>query len=284
MVGQLAGLLGVCSWSLRPTSPADLVERVWACGLRAVQLGLEPIRSGAWDLHETSEALAEAKIDILSGMLETEGEDYSTLESIRATGGLRPDGVWEANRARAERVAEIAEALGMELVTFHAGFIPHDASVPERTTMIDRLRTVADIFADRGVRLALETGQETAETLNDLLDELDRESMGVNFDPANMILYGMGDPIEAFRRLLPRVVQVHLKDATATKTPGEWGTEVALGRGEVDWQAFGGVLASADRPIDALIEREAGEERESDVRHGVGVISSMESFKRYARG
>ncbi|MEL7484288.1 MAG: sugar phosphate isomerase/epimerase family protein [Planctomycetota bacterium] len=255
-----------------------------ACGLDAVQLALEPIRSGDWDLHETSDALADAGIAILSGMLEPEGEDYSTLDTIKATGGLRPDALWEANRERAERVAWIAEALGMELVTFHAGFIPHDAGDPERATMIDRLRTIADIFANRGVRLALETGQETAKTLLDLLGELDRESVGVNFDPANMIQYGMGDPIEAFEMLLPHVVQVHLKDAIASRRPGEWGEEVALGRGEVDWAAFGMLLASKERPIDALFEREAGDSRECDVRHGHGVIGSIKTFKSYDRG
>ncbi len=280
----MTGSLGVCSWSLRPTSPTDLVSRVSACGLDAVQLALEPIRSGEWDLHETSDALADAGIAILSGMLEPEGEDYASLDSIRATGGLRSDRLWEKNRERAERTAWIAEALGMELVTFHAGFISHDPGDPERATMIDRLRTVAHIFADRGVRLALETGQETAATLVELLEELARESVGVNFDPANMILYGMGDPIESFRLLLPRVVQVHLKDALPTATPGEWGSEVAVGRGAVDWEAFGGVLTSAGRPIHALFEREAGNERERDIRHGHAVISSIDSFKSYARG
>lgn len=280
----MPGRLGVCSWSLRPASPADLVTRVSACGLDAVQLGLEPIRSGAWDLHETSEVLADAGIDILSGMLEPEGEDYSTLESIKATGGLRRDGLWDANLERAGQVAKIAERLGMELVTFHAGFIPHDASDPERATMVDRVRTVADIFADHGVRLALETGQESATTLAELLDELGRESVGVNFDPANMVLYGMGDPIEAFRLLLPRVVQVHLKDATASEHPGTWGTEVALGRGDVDWQKFGELMRSTGRPIDAMLEREAGDTRECDVRHGAAVVSSLESFAGYAHG
>ncbi|MEO0631513.1 MAG: sugar phosphate isomerase/epimerase family protein, partial [Planctomycetota bacterium] len=248
------------------------------------QLALEPIRSGEWDMHATSDALADAGIAILSGMFETEGEDYSTLESIKATGGLRPDGAWDANLERARRAAWIAEALGMELVTFHAGFIPHEASNTERSTMVERLRTVADIFADHGVRLALETGQETAETLVHLLDELNRESVGVNFDPENMILYGMGEPIVAFRLLLSRVVQVHLKDSTPTETPGEWGSEVAVGRGSVDWEAFGGALASAGRPINALFEREAGDERECDIRHGHAVISSIASFQSYARG
>lgn len=280
----MIGRLGVCSWSLQPASPAELVERVSACDLTAVQLALEPIRSAGWDLDATRAALADAGIDILSGMLETEGEDYSTLETIKETGGLRPDGVWEANLQRSREAAAIAEELGLELVTFHAGFIPHDPSDPTRATILDRLRTVADVFAERGVRLALETGQETAATLADLLGELDRESVGVNFDPANMILYGMGDPIEAFRMLLPHVMQVHLKDATATETPGTWGSEVAVGRGDVDWAAFGDVLGSADRVIDLLFEREAGESRVGDIRHGHQVILGVDSFKGVAHG
>jgi L-ribulose-5-phosphate 3-epimerase len=108
--------------------------------------------------------------------------------------------------------------------------------------------------------------------------------VGVNFDPANMMLYGMGDPIEAFRLLLPRVVQVHLKDATATDTPGTWGAEVPVGSGEVDWAAFGDVLRSADRAIDALFEREAGEERVADIRAGHAALAEVDSFKSLAHG
>jgi sugar phosphate isomerase/epimerase len=151
-------------------------------------------------------------------------------------------------------------------VTFHAGFLPEDDGDPERAVLLDRLRAVADLFADRGLRLGLETGQETAETLAAVLDELERPNVGVNFDPANMILYGKGDPVEALRRLAPRVVQVHVKDAVPTNAPGTWGRETPVGAGAVDWPAFMAVALAIDPPVDFVIEREAGADRTDDVR------------------
>lgn len=274
-VTSLARRVGVCSWSLRPTDPADLAAQVRGCGLTAVQLALDPIRRGEWPLEETRTALSNAGIRILSGMMGTVGEDYSTLETIRATGGLRPMEHWDANLAAAGQSADIARTLGLSLVTFHAGFLPHDRGDRERGVLLDRLGRVADVFASRGIALALETGQETAETLVDVLRDLDRPNVGVNFDPANMILYGMGDPARSLRTLLPSVRQMHVKDANATEVAGEWGTEVPVGRGQVRWRELFEVVDAAARPFDLVIEREAGERRAEDVRAAVAVVGSF---------
>ena len=75
--------IGVCSWSLRPEGPEDLARKVRACGLDAVQLALDPIRTGAWDERATHRALRDYGIAVLSGMIATKGEDYTTLDSIR---------------------------------------------------------------------------------------------------------------------------------------------------------------------------------------------------------
>jgi len=270
---QLRPRLAVCTWSLRPRTVQELVARVRATGLNAVQLALEPIRSGALPLDEVRAAFDAAGIRIVSGMMEPVGEDYSTLESIRRTGGLVPDETWGGNRVVAQESARLAEVLGITLVTFHAGFIPHDPSDPRRGVLADRIREVARVFAERGVRVALETGQETADTLAELLDDLGDTGVGVNFDPANMILYGMGDPVQALRRLAPWVRQVHIKDAIASGRPGEWGTEVPVGEGQVDWAAFFDVLRAAELRVDLVIEREAGNQRVEDVRRAREVIA-----------
>ncbi len=212
------------------------------------------------------DALDGARITAVSGMMSTVGEDYSSLDSIARTGGLRPDAHWTANLEIAKRDARTARELGLSLVTFHAGFLPHESADPERAKLLVRLRTVVDVFAEEGVRLGFETGQETAETLLEFLAALDRPSAGVNFDPANMILYGMGDPIAALRELRSHVVQVHIKDATPSVRRGEWGEEVPVGTGRVDWRAFFVALDEAQPTVDLLIEREAGEARVEDVR------------------
>ena len=257
--------LGVCSWSLRPKTAADLVASVVRLGLPKIQLALGPVLEDAEAFGDVMPRLRDAGVRIASGMLEAVGEDYSTLETIKATGGVRPDEHWPATLERARGVAALAAAESIPLVTLHAGFIPHEPGDPARAIVIERLRTLADVFGDHGVRVGLETGQETAATLLDALDELGHENVGVNFDPANMILYGMGDPVDAIRLLSDHVVQVHAKDATPTENPGTWGGEVPLGTGAVDWNRFLEVVATLDESIDVVIEREAGDAREDDI-------------------
>lgn len=263
--------LGLCSWSLRPSSVGDLAARTRECGVHAVQLALDPLRTGVWDAEATLRILSENDITVLSGMMATKGEDYSTLDSIRVTGGVRPDATWPDNLAAANANADLAARLDLSLVTLHAGFLPHDGGDPERGRMLERLRDVVAAFEERRVRVAFETGQESADTLLGVLAELP-ESVGVNFDPANMILYGMGDPIDALRKLAPRVAQIHIKDALPTSTPGAWGTEVAAGAGAVDWNAFFAVYRDAGLACDLVIEREAGTVRIPDIRAAAALV------------
>lgn len=271
----MIGRSGVCSWSLQPDSPADLAAKVRETGLSAVQLALEPIRSGAWSITDVCQILADSGIEILSGMMETAGEDYSTLDTIKATGGLSPDTTWPDNIARARQNAELAAALSIQLVTLHAGFVPHAPDDPDRDVLVERIAAVAGIFAEHGVHLALETGQESAATLTALLAEFSDTAIGVNFDPANMLLYGTGDPIDAMRSLLPHIVQVHAKDAIPPTVDGTWGDEVRIGAGRVRWTEFIDMLEHAPRSIDVLYEREAGDTRSEDIRSGVRHLGAI---------
>ena len=175
--------IGVCSWSLQPESPSALIAAVQRLEIRAVQLALNPIIDMQPGWEGAVAALRAADVHIISGMIAMAGEDYSTLESIRRTGGVRPDETWAVNGRRARTAARLAAAEQIELVTFHAGFLPEERDDPQRAVMIERLRAIADLFADAGATVALETGQETADTLAMVLDEIDRPNLGVNFDP-----------------------------------------------------------------------------------------------------
>ncbi|MDA1007847.1 MAG: sugar phosphate isomerase/epimerase [Planctomycetota bacterium] len=254
----------VCSWSLRPDGPRALAQTLAGLGIRRVQLALLPFfdRPAAWS--DAFRILSENGIRVVSGMMQTVGEDYSTLASIARTGGMRSDETWPASLDRAFRTADLAAEHGVTLVTFHAGFIPHDKG-HERDIILARLRTVTDLFVARGISIAFETGQESVETLWGALEELDRPAIGINFDPANMILYGMGEPVAALRTLLPRVVQLHIKDAIPATTAGEWGREVPVGSGSVDWASFFAVVRQSPLPLEMVIEREAGTCREADI-------------------
>ena len=278
----MAARIGVCSWSLRPSTPEELVERVRAAGLACVQLALDPLRVGSWSLDRTRDVLAAARIEICSGMMGMKGEDYSTLASIRATGGVRPDEHWEENRRAASEDARLARALGLELVSFHAGFLPEDGP-GERAKFLVRTREIVDRFAEHGVRCAFETGQESATALLCFLEELDRPGTGVNFDPANMILYGSGEPVAALEALASWVLQVHVKDARRARVPGTWGEEVPAGTGEVDWERFFDVVHAREIDVDYVIERESGGERLADVVRARGLVSERLSARGLSR-
>jgi len=265
MASPIAQRLAVCSWSIQPTDPDNLVRQLQAIGISRVQIALDSIRErpGVWG--KIMEVFRRSNITLVSGMFGTVGEDYSTLESIRRTGGVAPDANWNENWRNVETNAVIARQLRLKLVTFHAGFLPHEESDPAFKKLFDRITLIADRFAAKGIDLAFETGQETAETLRAFLIRLNRPNVGVNFDPANMILYDKGNPTDALRTLGPWLKQCHIKDAVRTKSPGTWGEEVVVGSGDVKWREFFTVLREMKFTGDLCIEREAGPQRVSDI-------------------
>ncbi len=230
-----------------------------------VQLALNDHRGSAGGAA-IGKALSEAGIEIVSGMFGTVGEDYSTPNTIRKTGGVVPDATWEDNQAIVRDVVEAARSLGLNLVSFHAGFLPEDPKDPDYAKLIERLRAVAKPFAKAGIDLSFETGQEDAASLAHFLDDLAAPNVGVNFDPANMILYDKGEPVAGLRTLLPYLQQIHIKDAIVTSEPGTWGSEVVVGTGQVNWPAFLTVLTEAGYDGPLVIEREAGDDRVPDIR------------------
>jgi L-ribulose-5-phosphate 3-epimerase len=274
-VSSLTSRLAVCSWSLQPTSPQDLITKLQATGVRRVQLALDPLRDEPAVWGKTPELLHAAGISIASGMFGCVGEDYSTLDTIRVTGGIAPDATWAQNWKNIQATAELARKLGLNYVMFHAGFLPHEESDPNFPKLKQRLAQTADIFQARRITLGLETGQETAAVLFDFLHKLAKPNVGVNFDPANMILYDKGNPIDALRKLGQWVRHVHIKDARRTEVPGTWGEEVVAGMGEVDWPAFFATLKEAGFNGDLCIEREAGTQRVADIRAARELIEKI---------
>lgn len=258
--------LAVCSWSLQPENPGQLIERLQATGLKRLQCALDPLREKPEVWRSFPELCRQNGIELVSGMFGTIGEDYTTLDTIRRTGGIVPDATWEQNWAAIQESVAIAKRLGLKLVSFHAGFLPHEASDPTFAKLMDRITRIAKLFAAEGIQLAFETGQESADTLKAFLDQLGQSNVGVNFDPANMILYDKGDPIKSLRVLHKYIRQCHIKDATRTKVPGEWGAEVPAGTGEVNWAEFFKTLKELDFQGNCCIEREAGSQRVEDIR------------------
>ena len=270
MAGVDAERIGVCSWSYqRPLR--EVADEMAKIGVKGIDLALTPFVApdGRHGVEEGEEALAFAKAQFASGawrlfatMISFPQEDYSTLDTIRKTGGVVPDDCWPRNREIAAAAAELSGTLGAPYMLFHAGFL--DESNPTAyAAYVERVSFVRDACARAGVQLILESGQETAEDLARFLRDV--PGLYVNFDPANMILYGKGRPMEALETLVPWIRKIHVKDADATAVPGTWGTERPWGEGQVGGAAFIDALNGLGFTGNLTIEREGGDDRVGDI-------------------
>ena len=263
--------IGVCSWSLQVKSIPELKQFLDRLGIAVVQIACGDPHHASWDEGEAMPSAALAAGFQMSGtMLGFPGEDYTSPQTIERTGGFGDPA------ARAERLDRFRWALqrttelGLKDIMLHAGFLP-DVRDPLRKAFLDTLAQVADLASRVGVTVAFETGQETAKLLRRTLDDLNCPNLKVNFDPANMLLYDMDDPLEAIELLAPDIRSVHMKDANRPTVKGTWGEEVPLGKGQTNTKAFVQALQRVGYRGPLCIEREAGtqEQRYRDIEHGV---------------
>jgi L-ribulose-5-phosphate 3-epimerase len=262
--------VGVCTWSLQ-TDITGVAEAMKQIGLEHVHLGIRP----ALQDPDILAAIQSRDWTITATMIDFPQEDYSTLEAIKVTGGIVPDDCWDTNRRLFLGAIDATVKLGAKYLSMHAGFIDETDQAYARK-FHERIKSLADAAAEKGIVLLLETGQETAEELKQFLDQLNHPAIAVNFDPANMILYDKGDPIEALRTLAPWIKHLHVKDATRTKQPGTWGAEVPWGTGQVGPQAFINALEEIGFDGAMAIEREAGTDRIGDIKLAAEKLKSLD--------
>ncbi|HIJ67799.1 MAG TPA: sugar phosphate isomerase/epimerase [Planctomycetes bacterium] len=264
--------IAVCTWSLgNDFDKLGALRR--QTGLNHIHLAVSPALGANGKNY--LERIRNEGFSITATMIDFEQEDYSTLESIKATGGIVPDLYWQENQKRVFDAIDITAELGVKYLTLHFGFI--DIKDREKAAkLLKRVRILSDAAAKQNVQLLMETGQETAAQLRRFLKGLNHPALAVNFDPANMILYDKGNPIEAVKVLAKWIKQVHIKDAKKTKTPGTWGAEVTWSSGHVgsneflkalEWIGYTGALA---------IEREAGDDRFDDTKEAIKILTGAE--------
>src|SRR5262249_938470 len=128
--------------------------------------------------------------------------------------------------------APLARGLNARALGLHAGQAP---SEDDYRDFVRALRELADHTAPHRVDLHLETGQEPTQRPRRLIADGGRPNGGVNFDPANFLLYGTAEPLAALDIIGPWVRGVHCKDAVPSAVPGQMGTDVALGEGRVNF-------------------------------------------------
>lgn len=214
-----------------------------------------------------------------------EGESYADIPTVVKTIGLVPKETRASRLAEMREIADFANWLGCDTVALHLGFIPHDPSDPQFNEVVAVTAELCDHCAANNQYLHLETGQETAEGLLAFIAAVGRDNLKINFDPANMILYGTGEPIEALKMLAPHVRSVHCKDGTWSDQPGEtWGCEVPLGQGDVDIRKYLETLHEIGYDGPLTIEREIPEDPERQKQEIGGAIELLSTLRSEIAG
>jgi len=210
-----------------------------------------------------------------------EGESYADIPTCIRTVGLVPAETRAARTAEMKEIADFARVLGVDAVGLHIGFVPHDPADPMFGEVVAVTREVCDHCRNNGQRLHLETGQESADALLQFRAAVERDNLFVNFDPANMILYGSGNPIEALRKVGPYVRSVHCKDARWAGKPGEeWGAEVPLGAGDVGMETFLRTLDEFGYDGPLTIEREIPQDparQKEEIGAGIRLLNELKA-------
>jgi sugar phosphate isomerase/epimerase len=213
-----------------------------------------------------------------------QGESYADIPTVARTVGLVPRQTRAARMAEMKEIADFAQLLGCNVVALHVGFIPHDPQHPLYAEVVQVTREICDHAQGNAQDLHLETGQESADGLLRFILDVQRDNLFVNFDPANMILYGTGEPIEALRKIGPYVRSVHCKDGKWSARPGvDWGQEVPLGQGDVGMEDFLRTLAAIGYNGPLTIEREIPQEPErqkAEIGHAIRLLTALKQKLR----
>lgn len=213
------------------------------------------------DAGATRDAASRAGIEVTSIIAHFDGEDYADIPTVERTVGLVPESTRPQRLAHMLELAAFGRELGVRQLQTHIGFVPENAGDARYVAIVQMTQDICDDLAqDNGV-FALETGQETAATLLRFLNDVKRPNLRLNFDPANMILYGHDEPLEAMELLFSHIESIHAKDGTWPKEANQLGAETPLDEGDVNWPRFGARLLELGYKGTLTIEREIGGEQ-----------------------
>lgn len=266
--------IGVMFWAGRDDL-ADIRSMV-GCGQLGIggEIQLTPAFTVQW-----KSALSEPLFRLASVVGAYRGESYADIPTVQATVGFIPHATRAERERRTLEISDFAAKLGVPGIACHIGVVPDDRTDADYIAVRDMVRRICDHAASHRQTFALETGQESAEVLLRFLEDAGRGNLKVNFDPANMILYGSGDPVAAFEALAPYVVSVHAKDGDPPPAafPDKLGTERPLGEGSVEIPRFIAALKRAGYAGTVNVEREIEDQRRrmEEIRDAVRMLHNL---------
>jgi len=245
--------------------PDAALARVHELGLPTAQIFVDKFEA---DLAgQLRQSLGKYQIEATSLVVGGPGKEVWDFYQGPLTIGLLPKATRSARIAHIKKASDFANQCGISAVQTHCGFIPENPNDPEYQETVAAIREVATYCKRNGQNFRYETGQETPITLVRAMGDVGVDNQGVNFDLANLILYGKANPVDAIELLGPYVQGIHAKDGMWPTNPKQLGEEVAIGKGKVDFPRIIERLKQLNYRGAVTIEREiSGPQQLEDVR------------------
>jgi len=175
-----------------------------------------------------------------------------------------------------KKTSDFAAKLGVNQIGTHVGFIPESPSDPLYPGILAALRHIADHCKQNGQKFLFETGQETPVTLRRVIEDLGRENVGINLDPANLLAYGKANPVDALDIIGEFILDIHAKDAEYPVNGRVLGVEKPLGQGRVNFPVLFRRLRELGYDGPVTIEREiSGEQQKKDIQMAVKILRGL---------
>ena len=240
------------------------------------ELGLKACQLCCWDMDLlTAETAQKVKAQA----------ERSDIHITAVWAGWTGDSVWDFIQGpttlglvpmqfRAMRVGQIklgadfAALIGVRAIITHLGFIPENPSDPQYPGIVTTVREIAQYCRKKGLEFWFESGQETPVTLRRLIEDVDMPNLGINFDTANVVLYGKGNPLDSTEIFGPHIKNLHAKDGLYPTDPRKLGREVPIGQGKADFPSILKTLKEQAFDGEIIIEREiSGPQQIKDIKH-----------------
>ena len=254
--------------------PDQAIAKIRGLGLPTAQVFVEEFEPGLDE--RLRQALNKHGIEPTALVVGGPGKEVWDFYQGPATIGLVPRDTRAARIAHIKKASEFAKQCGIAAVQTHCGFIPENPNDPVYKETVIAMREVTAYCKRNGQQFRYETGQETPITLVRTIQDVGTDNQGVNFDLANLILYGKSNPVDAIELLVPYVQGIHAKDGLWPTNPRELGKEVPIGKGKVDFPRIIARLKELGYRGAVTIEREiSGPQQLEDVRSAKAYLERL---------
>ena len=257
----------------------DLVasfKRIMSFGIPTCQLhcGSEDV-DASFAPDKVKAAVAETGMEISAITCGFGGQAYDNVNGPATLGLVPPD-------LRPERVellkhfSDVVKEVGIRDVVLHIGFIPDDETDPVYVSFIEMMQDVCAHLKANGQNGLVETGSELGSTLRRTIHDIGADNFFVNFDTANVILYGKSNPLDCAELFGEYIRACHLKDGVWPNRDESLGHEKPLGEGQVNFPVLIRRMKEKGFTGPWTIEREvSGPEQDKGIRQAIALLTPL---------